>query len=439
MLRELRLTNFRTFEEEITVRLRPITILIGKNSSGKSSIIKFLLMLQQSLDPSATHFLESEGDRVHLGAFPDLKNSKTKLRALRFRLTGETSDLPTAAEREMMQLLRDAKPRKDPTTRKVEFRAVLEPVEQRTAVRQETATYTISGQVGYGQNGQTGKHGAVLSIGDKQIVNRESRNLRPEAHTSFLQFRAPAVKPELALRDFFDDRYLAPVRYEIRSIKHLSAIREESQRVIIVSSRPRESVGQRGQYSMPHLQNLLDEDGDGAAFVMRHMKTVAGVGGLEFDSSMKGYLAHCKARNIETGAKAYLSDFGFGVSQCIPIFVQGAITPQNHLIMVEQPEAQLHPNAQLELGSFFAELWTQRKVQTLIETHSSNLLLRLRRLVARKELAPKDISVAYLHVEDGIAKIRNLDIDENGGLEKGLPMEFFGGDVVEGMKLGASK
>ena len=48
MLTELKLSNFRIFNDEVTVRFRPITVLIGRNSSGKSSIIKFLLMLQQS-------------------------------------------------------------------------------------------------------------------------------------------------------------------------------------------------------------------------------------------------------------------------------------------------------------------------------------------------------------------------------------------------------
>ena len=49
MLKELRISNFRLFDDEVTLRFRPITVLIGRNNSGKSSIIKFLLMLQQSL------------------------------------------------------------------------------------------------------------------------------------------------------------------------------------------------------------------------------------------------------------------------------------------------------------------------------------------------------------------------------------------------------
>ena len=65
MLTELKLTNFRIFNDEVTVRFRPITILIGRNSSGKSTVIKFLLMLQQSVTPGSSQFLTPEGDSVH--------------------------------------------------------------------------------------------------------------------------------------------------------------------------------------------------------------------------------------------------------------------------------------------------------------------------------------------------------------------------------------
>ena len=113
---------------------------------------------------------------------------------------------------------------------------------------------------------------------------------------------------------------------------------------------------------------------------------------------------------------------------------------ENQLLMVEQPEAQLHPTAQLEMGSFFAELWSKRKVMSLIETHSSQIVLRLRRLVANGSLSPTDVSLAYIHVsDDGMPAIKNLDINDAGNLEKGLPMEFFGADVLESMQMGLGR
>ena len=67
MLKELKLSNFRLFDDEVTVRFRPITVLIGRNNSGKSSIIKFLLMLKQSLNKESVHFFNTEN--TGLGKF----------------------------------------------------------------------------------------------------------------------------------------------------------------------------------------------------------------------------------------------------------------------------------------------------------------------------------------------------------------------------------
>ena len=112
-------------------------------------------------------------------------------------------------------------------------------------------------------------------------------------------------------------------------------------------------------------------------------------------------------------------------------------------LMIEQPEARMHPTAQLELAAFFADLWTQRNVCSVIETHSGNILLRLRSLVAlgpeQGGLSPADVSVAYFDIQDGQTAVRNLAIDENGMMEDGVPLEFFGADIEEGFRLSAAK
>jgi len=167
---------------------------------------------------------------------------------------------------------------------------------------------------------------------------------------------------------------------------------------------------------------------------------------------------------MDTKAVCSLADFGFGVSQCLPIFVQGAMHHREQLLVVEQPEAQLHPTAQLELGSFFAELWTKRHVPSVIETHSPNILLRLRKLISKGELQASDVSVGYFYIGKGsrprqqfldemvekdvggersggfsAVVVRNLDINPDGSLgseEQALPMEFFGADIKEALDFG---
>ena len=200
-----------------------------------------------------------------------------------------------------------------------------------------------------------------------------------------------------------------------------------------------DSVGQRGQYTLPHLQEMMVEFPERYEFIKPHLESVAGIDDIRFSRS-SGYVSRALAKSKTTGAEVLIADYGFGVSQCLPIFVQGALMPRYTSLMVEQPEAQLHPTAQLEMGSYFADLWNQRKVGAIIETHSDNILLRLRRLIAKEELSHQDVSVAFFTFDDNknnMPTIKNLDINEDGSMEPGLPMEFFGADVIEGMQLGA--
>ena len=172
-------------------------------------------------------------------------------------------------------------------------------------------------------------------------------------------------------------------------------------------------------------------------FISPHLEKVAGIEAIRFRTSSR-YVSQALAKNKTTGADVLISDYGFGVSQCLPILVQGAIMAPQTTLMVEQPEAQLHPTAQLELGSFFADLWNQRQVGSIIETHSDNILLRLRRLIARGDLSHEDVSVAFFTFdeESNMPTVKNLDINEDGSMEAGLPMEFFGADIFEGLQLG---
>jgi predicted ATPase len=121
------------------------------------------------------------------------------------------------------------------------------------------------------------------------------------------------------------------------------------------------------------------------------------------------------------------------------MLVQGALMRPGGTLAVEHPENGLHPTNELALGSFFAGLWLSRGVRSIIETHSDNLVLRLRRLAASGELPNQDISIAYFHQnpDTGAIQVRNIGVRENGWLEPGLPMSFFGANVTEALNLGA--
>jgi hypothetical protein len=88
--------------------------------------------------------------------------------------------------------------------------------------------------------------------------------------------------------------------------------------------------------------------------------------------------------NAGCRGEANIVDVGFGVSQILPVIVQGLLLSPGATFVVQQPEIHLHPDAQAGLADFLLYLASQG-VNVLVETHSEYLLLRLRRRLAEGE------------------------------------------------------
>lgn len=433
MLKELNLSNFRIFNSPVTIRFRPITILIGRNSSGKSSIVKFLLMLQQSTEQGNSLYLTPEGRRVNLGAFEELRNVLTHENNLMFALKVEA----------------DFNPDEIPLSSHLPFA---------DKIGQGKLIYAVSTDISYDKPPQTGQATYIMMNNsfDEPYVEFPVPVLdgstflgdyMPPSHNPFAE-NGTADSKKQEFDDYREALALYGMKFELQdsirsqlnSIRHLPPVRAEAQRVIIASHPPSEHVGSKGEYALPHLQTMITQRDDRYDFLLPYLQGIAGIADVTFKTT--GNVSQAIATNKTTGAEALIADYGFGVSQCVPILVQGAIMSPNSVLMVEQPEAQLHPTAQLELGSYFADLWTQRQVGSIIETHSDNILLRIRRLIARGDLNSRDVSVAFFTFDEqngNMPIVKNLDIDENGSMEAGLPMEFFGADILEGLQLGVGE
>ena len=460
MLTELKLANFRVFDDEVTVRFRPITVFIGRNSSGKSSIIKFLLMLRQSIGSGRPEFLTPSADLVNLGVFSDLKNKLTRKNNLFFELVSVLPpQLQHSGALEKYLLL----PENTDTSNLSYKVGATVPYDRTRALLSDllTSFSNEDAKVSYNRTSGQGHTGfslvdnlsgmTLLEFGTKISGQTTLLDLTTDYLSDVATYSSEpdsdGLSNELVTEriNYFKEtqaqqRLRDMLRFEINSPQHLSAIRDESQRYIPASSPPVGYVGPRGQFALPHLQRMMIDEHDGYAFLQPYFQLITDIEYVGFTTV--GNITRVFAKNGTTGAEVPIADYGFGVGQCLPVLVQGAIMPQYSTLMVEQPEAQLHPTAQLELGSFFADLWKQRQVASIVETHSDNILLRLRRLIARDDLPHEDVSVAYFTFDEdngNMPIVKNLDINEDGSMQPGLPMEFFGADIAEGLKLGVRK
>lgn len=117
------------------------------------------------------------------------------------------------------------------------------------------------------------------------------------------------------------------------------------------------------------------------------------------------------------GSSVNLIDVGYGVSQALPIVVDCLRGEERGTFLLQQPEVHLHPRAQAELGSFLGVLAKQQNKRFVIETHSDHLVDRIRMDIRDgKGLKPEDVSLLYFERTNGQANIHRLALDEHGNL-----------------------
>lgn len=137
---------------------------------------------------------------------------------------------------------------------------------------------------------------------------------------------------------------------------------------------------------------------------------------------------------------------GFGISYILPVLVVLLTAKRGNIIVVENPEAHLHPRGQAEFGKLIAAT-VARGVQIFVETHSDHVINGIRVAVKNGILKPEDVNVAFFErgphdvvAKDGVkyeevySEVRNIKIDENGSLSE-YPPDFMDEWNIQQMKL----
>jgi energy-coupling factor transporter ATP-binding protein EcfA2 len=116
------------------------------------------------------------------------------------------------------------------------------------------------------------------------------------------------------------------------------------------------------------------------------------------------------------GPPANLPDVGYGVSQALPLVVQSVMASGRRRLLIQQPEVHLHPRGQAELGSFFARLVARGRKEFVIETHSDYLLDRVRVEVARGAVPAADVLILFFEKDGLETHIHKIRLDSAGNV-----------------------
>jgi len=121
------------------------------------------------------------------------------------------------------------------------------------------------------------------------------------------------------------------------------------------------------------------------------------------------------------------TNIGFGVTYTLPILVAILSAKPKTLILLENPEAHLHPKGQSKIGELLA-LAASCGVQIIVETHSDHVLNGIRLAVHDKRIEAKVVQLHYFQKkeEDGIAvsEVISPNIDQDGRIDE-WPDGFF--------------
>ena len=123
------------------------------------------------------------------------------------------------------------------------------------------------------------------------------------------------------------------------------------------------------------------------------------------------------------GPKANLIDVGYGVNQILPILVRILNGRRRAIFLMQQPEVHLHPKGQAELSSLLIETIKREKHKYVIETHSDAMINRTRIEIMNGGIAPEDVSLIYLEPVGNKVRVHNIQFDEQANLS-GAPQGY---------------
>jgi hypothetical protein len=113
---------------------------------------------------------------------------------------------------------------------------------------------------------------------------------------------------------------------------------------------------------------------------------------------------------------------GYGVSYVFPILAAGLVSPPGQTIIIDSPEAHLHPRGQSRIGAFLCQMASDG-VQLLVETHSDHLLNGVRIAIRDGLISPEDVAI-YFFTGREEARVMRLSVSRNGDISD-WPDGFF--------------
>jgi predicted ATPase len=440
---EVRWKNYRAFKDTGWLNIRPLTVLIGPNNAGKTSVFSPLLLLNQTITSAdGITPLVTRGPVVDMGHFEDIIHNhdinqelslgvRYHVHALRDGVQDVGSYAPGAFEMAVAQSGRFL----DVTLKRLEifdiFRRPYISFEKRSNDDGYELDSTSLGPLDAPEKAAISQTPPLNFLFDPSDILRSYRRV-----ASNDQETLPPPYSESFSRYLRTIGYaLEEIREDLSTISYVGPLRARLQRYYDIEGESIPSVGSTGE----NVANLIRRNLSGAASRSRELNRWIRLFGFGDRLTIKQLSSALFSLYFESGkppVRINVADAGFGASQVLPLIVQALVAPEYTLTVAEQPEIHLNPRLQNLLADIFVRMAGSNH-RVIVETHSEHLLLRLRRLVAEGEIQASDIAIYFIERDTaGASTVRLIPLNEDGNIpSKEWPNGFFEESLRESLGL----
>lgn len=436
MLAQMKLSNFKAWKE-VDLRFGKVTGLFGANSSGKSSLLQFLLLLKQTKNATDRGLVLDFGGPsglINLGTYYDVVHNHDEHTRMSWLLKW-TLGYTLQINEPIMYL--DAPPLKD---------SVLQTQCEVGLRRERLWPYELM----YNFGGAKFKLESSTKLENKFKLETEGTDFKFKRNRGRAWPLSSPVKTYLfpdETRHYYQNAnflFRFEFQYEelMDSIYYLGPLREYPKREYHWAGSSPEDVGQRGERTIDAILAATRDGERRSLGYRRHSKAFQEM--IAHWLNNLGLIREFDLEEIADGTNLYqaivktsrtsvptaLTDVGFGVSQVLPALVLLYYVPEGSTVLMEQPEIHLHPAVQSGLADVILNVAASRDVQIIVESHSEHFLRRLQRRVAEEKVPAKDVKLYFISNNRGRAQASDLALNEWGEIEN-WPNHFFGDEMKE--------
>ena len=417
LIEEIRVQGYKSLVDA-KIQVRPLTLLAGTNSSGKSSIMQPLLLIKQTMEApyQPAGALVLDGAHVQAETAGELVSKMLSVSESYFSVKAEGLYI-SSTEKGSNFISFDVKYEIEATNFKLMRQHAIGVVEGQTrhfklsplSLWNEIFTQLDNNSVAVGLSLESNKSEVRMSNGSLLVDVYNSEGEKVQGFKASLYLEGALV-----------------------NLMHVPGLRGKPERSYPATTFQNQIKGTFDLYAAGTVSQWQEQGNTEALTKLNDYLRRLGLTDSVTAKVKNANEVELSVSRLPAGSKGKprksdmvnIADVGIGVSQVLPILVALIAAQEGQLVYVEQPELHLHPRAQVVMAELLAEA-ANRGVRVIVETHSSLLLLTVQTLIAQDRIKNTDVALHWFARDaKGATQVTYVQPDEDGAY--GMWPEDFG-------------